>query len=100
MSQRILLLFIGPALVTIVLSWGISPCRAESQPDSRSGGLSGPYRNEQNVMPMRRITNAQREEAAKRLQESRAAAERNAAASKAGGSGTKSPPKAKGGTNE
>ncbi len=74
MNRKIFLFLAGLASAPIALSVGVGEGRAEQQMTVQSQAPSLPYRDPDNRMQMRRVTNAQRQEAAKRAAARRAAA--------------------------
>ncbi len=100
MNKPILFLLMILALAATTLFRGIGIGQAETMSGSKSPAVSGPFRSEQNVLPMRSVTNAQREEAAKRLKALRDAAAGGKVDTKAKAANPNASPKKKGGTNE
>ncbi len=72
MNRKTMLLMLG--LILASLSWTVAPGFAEPQDVTPSTPKTGNFRDPANVPKFRSTTNAQREEAAKRMAERRAAA--------------------------
>ncbi len=100
MNKPILFPLMILALAATILFRGIGIGQAESMNGSKSQATTGPFRSEQNVMPLRRVTNAQREEAAKRLKALRDAAAGGKVDTKTKAADPNASPKKKGGTYE
>ncbi len=74
MNRKVLLFLAVSALAPIAFTVGAGEGRAEPQLTVKSPAPTVPFRDPNNRMQMRRVTNAERQEAAKRAAERRAAA--------------------------
>lgn len=97
MNRRQYLIILSLIMAMAVLPWGVDLGRADSETTTQSPAKTGPFRDPESVPKLRSITNAQREEAARRAAEFRAEAARAAALGNVTTSKPVSPGKEKGG---